>query len=52
MKIGMIGAGHIGATLAGLLATVGHEVALSNSTWSRHVRKSSRRPQQKCAKQF
>ena len=31
MKIGMIGAGHIGATLAGLLARVGHEVALSNS---------------------
>ena len=31
MKIGIIGAGHIGATLAELLAGVGHEVALSNS---------------------
>lgn len=31
MKIGIIGAGHIGATLAELLASVGHEVALSNS---------------------
>ena len=31
MKISMIGAGHIGGTLAKLLVTAGHEVALSNS---------------------
>lgn len=31
MKIGIIGAGNIGATLAGLFAEAGHEVALSNS---------------------
>lgn len=31
MKIGIIGSGHIGATAARLLVTVGHEVALSNS---------------------
>lgn len=31
MKIGILGAGNIGATLAKLLATVGHEVAISNS---------------------
>lgn len=31
MKIGMIGAGHIGGTAAGLFAKAGHEVAISNS---------------------
>ena len=31
MKIGIIGAGHIGGTLAKLFAIAGHEVALSNS---------------------
>lgn len=31
MKIGIIGSGHIGATLARLFAGVGHEVAISNS---------------------
>ncbi len=31
MKIGMIGAGHIGGTLARLFAEAGHEVALSNA---------------------
>ena len=31
MKLGIIGAGNIGATLAGLFAKAGHEVALSNS---------------------
>ena len=31
MKIGIIGAGHIGSTLAKLFAIAGHEVALSNS---------------------
>ena len=31
MKIGIIGAGNIGATLARLFAEVGHEIALSNS---------------------
>jgi predicted dinucleotide-binding enzyme len=31
MKIGIIGAGHIGGTAAGLFARAGHEVALSNS---------------------
>lgn len=31
MKIGMIGAGNIGATAAGLFAEAGHEVAISNS---------------------
>ena len=31
MKIGIIGAGHIGATLARKLAAVGHEVKLANS---------------------
>ncbi len=31
MKIGIIGAGHIGSTLAKLFAVAGHEVALSNS---------------------
>ncbi len=31
MKIGIIGAGHIGATAAKLFAQAGHEVALSNS---------------------
>jgi len=31
MKIGIIGAGHIGGTLAGLLARAGHQVAVSNS---------------------
>jgi predicted dinucleotide-binding enzyme len=31
MKIGIIGAGHIGATAARLLVRAGHEVALSNS---------------------
>ena len=31
MKIGIIGAGHIGGTLARDFANVGHEVALSNS---------------------
>lgn len=31
MKIGIIGAGHIGATAAKLFARAGHEVALSNS---------------------
>jgi predicted dinucleotide-binding enzyme len=31
MKIGIIGAGHIGSTLAQLFVNVGHEVAFSNS---------------------
>ena len=31
MKIGMIGAGHIGGTLATLLSGSGHEIAISNS---------------------
>jgi predicted dinucleotide-binding enzyme len=31
MKIGIIGAGHIGGTLAVLLARAGHQVAVSNS---------------------
>ena len=31
MRIGIIGAGHIGGTLAGLFVSVGHEVAVSNS---------------------
>ena len=31
MKIGIIGAGHIGATLAGLFVKAGHEVTVSNS---------------------
>ncbi len=31
MKIGIIGAGNIGGTLAGLFAGAGHQVALSNS---------------------
>jgi predicted dinucleotide-binding enzyme len=31
MKIGIIGAGHIGATLAGHFVDAGHEVAVSNS---------------------
>lgn len=31
MKIGIIGAGHIGGTLARLLVKAGHEVAISNS---------------------
>jgi 8-hydroxy-5-deazaflavin:NADPH oxidoreductase len=31
VKIGMIGAGHIGGTLAGLFVRAGHEVAVSNS---------------------
>ncbi|HNP74263.1 MAG TPA: NAD(P)-binding domain-containing protein [Kouleothrix sp.] len=31
MRIGIIGAGHIGATLARLLVGAGHEVAISNS---------------------
>jgi 8-hydroxy-5-deazaflavin:NADPH oxidoreductase len=31
MRIGIIGAGHIGGTLAGLFAQAGHEVAISNS---------------------
>ena len=31
MKIGLIGAGHIGGTLAGLFVKAGHEVAVSNS---------------------
>jgi predicted dinucleotide-binding enzyme len=31
VKIGIIGAGNIGATVAGLLVRAGHEVALSNS---------------------
>lgn len=31
MKIGIVGAGHIGGTLAGLLVKAGHEVAVSNS---------------------
>jgi 8-hydroxy-5-deazaflavin:NADPH oxidoreductase len=31
MKISIIGAGHIGGTLAGLLVKAGHDVALSNS---------------------
>jgi malate/lactate dehydrogenase len=31
MKIGIIGAGNIGATLAKLLTKAGHEVAISNS---------------------
>lgn len=31
MKVGVIGAGHIGATLAARLVAAGHEVAISNS---------------------
>ena len=31
MKIGVIGAGHIGGTLAARLVATGHEVAISNS---------------------
>jgi predicted dinucleotide-binding enzyme len=31
MKIGVIGAGHIGATLAGHFAKAGHDVAIANS---------------------
>jgi predicted dinucleotide-binding enzyme len=31
MRIGIIGAGHIGGTLATLVVNAGHEVALSNS---------------------
>ena len=31
MRIGLIGAGHIGGTLAKLLVRAGHEVAISNS---------------------
>lgn len=31
MKLGIIGAGNIGATLAGLFARAGHEVAIGNS---------------------
>jgi 8-hydroxy-5-deazaflavin:NADPH oxidoreductase len=31
MQIGLIGAGHIGGTLAGLFVKAGHEVAISNS---------------------
>lgn len=31
MRIGIVGSGHIGGTLARLLARVGHEVAISNS---------------------
>src|SRR5262245_48929385 len=31
MKIGIVGAGHIGATAARLFARAGHDVALSNS---------------------
>jgi predicted dinucleotide-binding enzyme len=31
MKIGVIGAGHIGGTLAARLVPAGHEVAISNS---------------------
>ena len=31
MRIGIIGSGHIGGTLAGLLTRAGHEVALANS---------------------
>ena len=31
MRIGIIGAGHIGSTLAGHLAGIGHDVALANS---------------------
>jgi 8-hydroxy-5-deazaflavin:NADPH oxidoreductase len=31
MRIGIIGAGHIGGTLAGLFVRAGHEVAVSNS---------------------
>lgn len=31
MKIGIIGAGHIDATLAGLLVRVDHQVAIANS---------------------
>ena len=30
-RIGIIGAGHIGGTLAGLFVDAGHEVAVSNS---------------------
>lgn len=31
MKIGIIGSGHIGATVAGLLVNAGREVAIANS---------------------
>ena len=31
MKIGIIGAGHIGANAAKLFAEAGHEIAISNS---------------------
>jgi predicted dinucleotide-binding enzyme len=38
MKIGIIGAGHIGGTLAGLLTRAGHEVILANSRGSETLR--------------
>jgi predicted dinucleotide-binding enzyme len=38
MKIGIIGAGHIGATLAGHFARAGHEVAIANSRGPKTLR--------------
>ncbi|MCW2935288.1 MAG: oxidoreductase coenzyme F420-dependent, partial [Actinomycetia bacterium] len=37
MRIGIIGAGNIGATLAGQLARSGHEVAIANSRGPRTI---------------
>jgi predicted dinucleotide-binding enzyme len=33
MRIGIIGAGHIGGTVARLFVGAGHDVAVSNSLW-------------------
>jgi hypothetical protein len=38
MKIGIIGAGHIGATLAGHFVSVGHDVAIANSRGPKTLR--------------
>ena len=42
MRIGIIGAGHIGGTLAKLFVDAGHEVAVSNSRDPKTWRVSSR----------
>ncbi|GAA2883343.1 NAD(P)-binding domain-containing protein [Streptosporangium fragile] len=42
MKIGLIGAGHIGGTLARLLSRAGHEVVVSNSRGPDTLRKLER----------
>jgi 8-hydroxy-5-deazaflavin:NADPH oxidoreductase len=41
MKIGIIGAGNIGATLASKLATAGHEIKLANSKGADSVRETA-----------